>query len=272
MLFVAVSVAACLNGSMSQVTPSASQGSPAIFPTSPSKGGSSPASPPVGTIEVPSPSPTPLAAQTLATVRADIESRFMDQLLSIGDGDGTVIVRLKPTATAVAEEIVGRYGSAVQVTVGFFPYPPPSSGPAGCSAPPLPAVDPGPLRAVIELASQRIIHAVSFQAKVRLTNTGSTMSTIDSGRPLSIYLFRSDRTSPVGAFPGAIGGTGVRLKLKPGQSQEILAVGGTASCDVRLGYELPDGPYVARAAVEIDETSGPGYFWSDPVPIQLTTP
>ena len=66
-------------------------------------------------------------------------------------------------------------------------------------------------------------------------------------------------------------GTGIRIELKPGESKEFDALGGTASCDIGLGYELPDGAYVARAAVEIDEATGPGYFWSDPLPIQLTS-
>jgi hypothetical protein len=227
---------------------------------------------PVGTLGPPTPSNTPLGSPTLAAVRADIESRYIDQLLSIGDGAGKVILQLKPTATAAAAEIVGRYGWAVQVTVGFFPYPPPSSTPSGCGWAPSRTVDPGPLRAVIDLPTPRISHTVSFPAKVTLTNNGSTTLTIDTGQPLSIYLFEPDGTALVGASPGAVAGTGLGLKLLPGASHAIDAGGGTASCDLRLGYELPDGPYVARAAVEIDETSGPGYFWSDPVSIQLTTP
>jgi hypothetical protein len=111
---------------------------------------------------------------------------------------------------------------------------------------------------------------VAFPAKVKLTNTGSTTLTIDTGQPLSLSLFGPNGTL-VGASPGAIAGTGLRLKLLPGAAHAIEAAGGTASCDLRLGYELPDGPYVARAAVEIDGASGPGYFWSDPVSIELVS-
>ena len=196
----------------------------------------------------------------------------MDQLLSIGDGAAKVIVELKPTATAAAAEIVGRYGWAVQVTVGFFPYPRPSSAPVGCGWAGSPTVDPGRLRAVIDLPSPRLGHTVSFPAKVTLTNHGSTTLTFSTGQPLSIYLFEPDGTTLVGASPGAVAGTGLGLTLLPGASHEIDAAGGTASCDLRLGYELPDGPYIARAAVEIDGTSGPGYFWSDPVSVKLTAP
>ena len=236
--------------------------------TGPGVGSSSP----VGTIGAPPPSSTPLGSPTLAAVRADIESRYMDQLLEIGDGAGKVVLTLKPTATAAAAEIVDRYGWAVQVTVGFFPYPPSSPTSGGCLMAPSRTVDPGPLRAVIELPTTQISHTVGFQAKVKLTNAGSTTLTIDTGQPLSIYLFTPDGGALVGASPGAIGGTGLQLELLPGTSHDVDAVGGTASCDPRLGYELPDGPYVARAAVEIDGTSPPGYFWSSPVSIQLVTP
>ena len=92
--------------------------------------------------------------------------------MSIGDGANQVVLQLKPTATAAAAEIVGRYGSAVQVSVGFFPYPPPSSAPAGCLWALSPTVEPGTLKAVIELPSPRISHAVGFAAKVMLTNMG----------------------------------------------------------------------------------------------------
>ena len=234
----------------------------------PGAGSGSPADAP----GAPSPSEVPVGSPTLATIRADIEGRYMDQLLSIGDGAGKVILQLRPTATAAAADIVDRYGSAVQVTVGFFPYPPPSSAPVGCGWAGSPMVDPGMLQAVIELPSPRLDHSVGFSAKVKLTNHGATTLTFSTGQPLSIYLFKLDGTTLVGASPGAVAGTGLGLTLAPGASREIDAGGGSASCDLRLGYELPDGPYIARAAVEIDGSTGPAYFWSDPVSVQLMTP
>jgi hypothetical protein len=53
-------------------------------------GGASPSL--VRSIDAPSPSVTAGASPALAAVRADIESRYMDQLLSIGDGARTIIV------------------------------------------------------------------------------------------------------------------------------------------------------------------------------------
>jgi hypothetical protein len=208
---------------------------------------------------------------TLGEIRGEIYSRYTDQLLGIGDGAGYVAVDLKATATAAAAEIVGRYGSAVRVDVGFFPYPPPPSPSGACDWVPKPSVDPGSLRAVIELPSTTITHSVGLRGKVRITNTGSKTITFDTGQPLSIYLFTPTGAAPIGASSGAVAGTGLGLKLLPAASQDVDAFGGTASCDLALGYELPDGPYVARAAVEVDGSTGPGFFWSDPMAIQLVT-
>jgi hypothetical protein len=48
------------------------------------------------------------------------------------------------------------------------------------------------------------------------------------------------------------------------------------AADPRLGYELPDGSYLARAEVEIDQVSSSadvaqGWFLSDPLPITVAT-
>jgi hypothetical protein len=154
------------------------------------------------------PTDSPRPSMTLGEIRGEIYSRYTDQLLGIGDGAGYVAVDLKATATAAAAEIVGRYGSAVRVVVGFFPYPPPPSPSGACDWAPKPSVDPGSLRAVIELPSTTITHSVGLRGKVRITNTGSKTITFDTGQPLSIYLFTPTGAAPIGASSGAVAGTG----------------------------------------------------------------
>jgi hypothetical protein len=170
---------------------------------------------------------------------------------------------------AAAADLVARYGAKVQVTVGLFPYPAPSDGTNVCAARVGPLVDHGALRATIEMSSHTVGHEVAFAATVRLTNTGPVPLAVETGQPLLIFLFEPDGTIPVGVGAGAIAGTGLGFQLEPGGSSSIPATGGTSSCDLRLGYELPDGPYVARAAVEIDQASSSGdmaqgVFLSDP--------
>ncbi len=247
-------------------------------PAPPSGSPSSTPTPTRVTTGTPPATATPLAATTpdssanLETIREEIEGRYADQLLMIGYGAGNVVVGLKSTATAAAADIVARYGRVVQVSVGFFPYPPPpSAAPRGCPIAFPTTADPGPLRAVLVLPSPRIAHASGFPAKVRVTNTGTTTLRFETGQPLSIYLFDPQSMTPIGASPGAVAGTGLGLTLGPGAFRDINAGGGTSSCDLARGYELPDGEYVARAAVEIDQANGPGYFWSESVPIEVIT-
>jgi hypothetical protein len=206
----------------------------------------------------------------LDAIRDTIFAAYQPELLSVGIGRNDVVVALVPTATKQADEILARYGSTVQVSVGFFPYPAPAVLPPNvCAGFPGPSIDPGPIRATLELASTQLSHSAGFSAKVRLANTGPSTVSISTGEPLAVYLFRAGQSTPIGASPGGVAGVGLGRTLKPGQSIDIEAGGGTASCDLALGYELPDGPYVARAAVELDQPSGAGFFWSQALPVEL---
>lgn len=68
-------------------------------------------------------------------------------------------------------------------------------------------------------------------------------------------------------------GTGLLLTLLPGQTQDVKAFGGTASCDPALGYVLPAGTYQARALIDFSPgESGVHVFWSDPIQIEVVAP
>lgn len=223
------------------------------------------------------PAPTPVASVDLDAIRDAIFATYKPQLLSVGIGrdfvthSDDVVVALIPTATKQADEILSQYGSLVRVTVGFFAYPPPAVLPPNpCLVfPGASSVDPGPIRATLELGTTRLDHAAAFRGKVRLTNTGTSTISITTGEPLAIYLFRSGDNTAIGASAGAVAGVGLGPTLEAGQSIEIDAGGGTGSCDLALGYELPDGPYTARAAVELDQASGVGYFWSESLAVEV---
>jgi hypothetical protein len=208
----------------------------------------------------------------LDAIRDGIFARYQAELLRVGIGAGYVDVGLASTATSEADEILATYGSLVRVSLGFFPYPAPSSALGnGCTSAfrGWPTVDPRPLRATIELLAGPLTHARGFSAKVRLTNTGTAALKVSTGSPLLIYLFKPGGAIPVGASSGGSAGVGIERTLKAGEHVDIDAGGGTSSCDLKLGYELPDGPYIAKAAVELDQANGPGYFWSEPLAVEL---
>ena len=62
--------------------------------------------------------------------------------------------------------------------------------------------------------------------------------------------------------------------LTPGEGIELGAGGGTASCDLAVGYVIPAGSYVGRAVVDCQEpvTFENRSFWSDAAPILVVTP
>ena len=219
--------------------------------------------------------PASAAAGDLVQIRAAIESEYAGQLAEIGDGAGTVVVGLRSTAAAAAADLVARYGAKVQVTVGLFPYPAPSGGTNVCTARVGPLVDPGPLRATIEMPSHTVGHDVAFAATVRLTNTGPVPLAVETGQPLPILLFEPGGTVPVGVAAGPIAGTGLGFRLEPGGSSSIPATGGTyrrATC--ASGTSSLTVRTRARAAVEIDQASSggvSGVFLSDPFSITVTT-
>jgi hypothetical protein len=236
------------------------------------------APPPIGPAQSIAPAPpTPAyrpwpSAADLETIREVIESRAAGQLSSIGIGNGTVDVVLRASAVGLAKEIVDAYGDAVHVTVGFFSYP--SSAAVGGSCPVQGTFANHPaLRASVEMATSRIATGATFDATVRIKNVGATTVKLDTSSGLQVYLIQPGDTSPIGTFDGGSAGTGLLATVEPGTSTTIPGNGGTASCDISLGYVLPAGPYQARALVDFaigpDGGNGPLVFWSDALDVEI---
>ena len=204
-------------------------------------------------------------------IRADIQARWGDQLNGIGGGADFVEVDFKSTALDAATAVVAKYGTGVRVRLGLLPFPSPSGAGNGCLGWLQNVVSETQLQATIELPdrSNRIGHG-TFNAKVHLTNTGQVRVHVDSGQPLVILLYLRDRVDPVGTLDAAIGGTGLSTDLDPGSSFDIEAIGGTASCDPALGYDLPDGQYIARAVVEQGGGDQPTSFLSEPLTVAVS--
>ena len=230
---------------------------------------SAPASPPAPT-EIPWPSPA-----DLGTIRGVINSRAGDQLSMIGLGKGTVVVGLRAGASGLAKQIVDAYGDAVDVTVGFFSYPGNALINNGCAIP-WKLVEPRGLRASVEMASPAIESGTTFDATVRISNVDTRTITVQTSSSLQVYLFPPGGTQPVGAFDLSVAGEGRTMSVEPGTSVTLPGYGGTASCDLSLGYALRAGSYDARALVDFalgpEGGNGPIIFWSDPLAVEVVAP
>ena len=62
--------------------------------------------------------------------------------------------------------------------------------------------------------------------------------------------------------------------LTPAESILLPGFGGTASCDLALGYTLPPGAYEARALVDFvrDPEDEVVFFWSEPSTVEIVNP
>jgi hypothetical protein len=224
-------------------------------------------SPPASPTAVPWPS-----SADVNTIRGIINSRAGDELSSIGIGDGTVDIELRAGAGDLARQIVDAYGDLVHVTLGFFRYPSGALVADACAVP-WTFANPGSLRAIIETANPQITSGATFHSTIRITNFGGPWVRLETSSSLQVYLFPPGDTKPVGTFDLVALGTGLWISMDSGRSVTIPGDGGTASCDISLGYTLPPGPYEARALVDFAQGpadgQGPLVFWSDAFGVQI---
>ena len=218
--------------------------------------------------------PGPPSGHTPEEIRAAIEPHLGKEVISVGEGANRVIgIGLRANAEALARELNGRYGAAVDLTVGFFPYPPPEASQRRCVQGRQTVADHRPLLATLGI-DRTVVAGDFFQGKVRLRNGGNVQYALETSSDFSVYLFRPGDPLPVGSSEGGVAGTGFRTALAAGQAVDLDAGGGTASCDLAMGYVLPAGTYQARAFVDYNEpvTSDLRFFWSEPVLIDVVNP
>lgn len=171
-------------------------------------------------------------------------------LLSVGEGKGVVHVRLRADQEELAAELAARYGSAVELEVGFLAYPDPQS------APPRPRAGPEPREHTfdgLELSAEPSATVVQAgddgHGQLVLRNRGTErIGPLFSGKPLTGSVLNASGEA-VGGYAGAIAGVGLQVSLEPGQSTTIPFVYGTASTRADLGYVLPPGPYWLKVQV-----------------------
>jgi hypothetical protein len=218
--------------------------------------------------------PGPPSALSPDQIRAEIEPLVGQSAISVGEGANRVIaIGLRANAEALAKQLVAQYGTAVEVTVGLFPYPPPASPKRSCEFIPQAGGDHGPLVASVVL-DPTVISGGFYRGKVRIKNTSAAPYKLSTDSSFSAYLFRDGDSLPIGVSESGVMGTGFEKTLAPGETLELPAGGGTASCDLGVGYVLPAGSYVSRGLVDFADpvTLENRWFWTEPAVIQVINP
>ena len=189
----------------------------------------------------------------LRRVRQEIE-RALEQraaeagrwiLTSIGEGAGVICVALRADQETLASELADRYGSAVELRVGWFSFPDRRRShprpPAGTAA--LQEQTFEGLEMSVEAGQKVLEVGDDGHGRPVLRNSGSErIGPLGSGQPLAGSLLNASLEA-VGGYGGWIAGTGLIMDLAPGRSASIPVIYGTASTREDLGYVVPPGRY-----------------------------
>jgi hypothetical protein len=178
--------------------------------------------------------------------------------MELGLGWGHVTLRLAATAEDVAAQLAARYGSALEITVGGLPYPLGRRVEHRPAPPPLEPVEMPGLTAEIVLDDTTLRSGTIGWGRVVLRNAGAAEIRVDSEQPLVASLLEVGTGRKVGAFSGAIAGTGWSATLGPGDETSIHLLVGTDSCEPALGYLLPAGGYLVHTQVPVFLGQGAG--------------
>ena len=180
-------------------------------------------------------------------------------LASVGNGKAVISVGLRADQEHVASELASRYGSAVELRVGYFDFPVrqrsrprPPAGPA--PAPEEQAFE--GLELSVEVDQTVLEAGDDGHGRLILRNSSpEPIGPLGTGQPLVGSLLNSSLET-VGGYSGAIAGTGRFIDLAPGASASLPVIFGTASTREDLGYVLPPGRYWLRVQMRVHHGRG----------------
>jgi hypothetical protein len=200
-------------------------------------------------------------------IQATLSNELAGRFTSIGTSGmaGVVTVDLNPDEEALAEELVQRYGAAVDVTVGALQYPL-AEAEAVCPPPLEPSLVDG-LRFMIVDPDTALAPTASgtVQLTVRLMNTSDETVRFDSGQPTAVI-------TDVRGMPltlDIVGGEdmGVLIELEPGEHQDFDLDVSLAACDPALGYMISPGDH--HIVISLHNGQLQTEMNSDPVPVVI---
>jgi hypothetical protein len=170
-------------------------------------------------------------------------------LLSIGDGDGTVVIRLTPDAAVVAEELKLEFGDVVSITVGFKPFPSPVNG---YESIPLSFTESGELTLALDIGCETdratIACGESVTGQLALTNSGVDAIYFTASAATG-WLCEPGTLNVIGGHGGAVAAGSRTIALDAGGIARLNFITGTASCVSDGRYTVAPGMYEVGCAI-----------------------
>jgi hypothetical protein len=176
-----------------------------------------------------------------------------------------LFLMLTPGSEAMAQRVRARFGPSVQIMIGFTVWDGKPGRSPKCPALPLDARPQRDITATLHLDATSVVRGANLGGRVVFRNVGTSPVRVITAQPISVELVKRGTHQVVGAYSGAIAGTGYAPLLMPGQTNAVTIVGGTARCDGGVGSAAPPGRYDAIGVV-----SGPGVTGKPPPGNTLT--
>lgn len=192
--------------------------------------------------------------------RNSIQATLVDELngrfTSIGSGgkSGRVTVELNANEADLAADLVERYGTAVEVSVGALAYPLVEAD-AVCQ----PTLDTNLIDGLdvtivgtgTELAATP---GGTINLTVRLANTSDAPLRFESGQPTATITNESG--SPRTLDTRSVADVGIEISIEPGAHRDFDLDVSLASCDPADGYLLPTGEHFIVVSIYNSELQG----------------
>lgn len=201
---------------------------------------------------------TPWSRPHLEGIRQEITSSYQGVWHGLGDGRGVVSVSLWADRVEAAEELHRRYGDAVELEVGHFPYPDRLAARRYPNVPPNPPEHP-PL-------PEGVVLTLPEDFAVRSGGTGRTVLTVSNDTANDVRSSSNGTLFPPVVDPGTgelVGGyEGARtmqrkvVTVAPGHSAELPVLVGTASSRPELGWAVPPGRWALRFGLLLGDGRG----------------
>jgi hypothetical protein len=191
-------------------------------------------------------------------VRAALQECASDAIASMGDGRGVLRVQLWADQADRAEEICQRFGAAVSVTIGMFPYPdrfarPDRDSGTALDEPPPQHLATLPETVRVEPTEKLVIRSgAHLRTVIRVRNDSTTDVAANTNGQINGTVVHPDTGQRVGCYEGAQLMPLVRFDVPPGSTSEIPLLVGTASTKPELGWAVPPGPWAVRLVLSYD--------------------
>jgi hypothetical protein len=205
----------------------------------------------------------------LSAVQQQIMERVRaipDVFQGIGVVDKGIHLQLNAAGAAVAGELHEEFGDLLLIEVGGRPFPPDGADPPSLPAP-VATRDFAGLVITAGLEKQRVRAGANWSGEVELRNDGPDLIAFETDQPvIGSVIDASGRVA--GSFNGVIAGTGLVIRLYPGEARAIRFVGGTAGGSGER-YATAPGEYSAIVVIPVHDDHPGGQLVSAPTDLRV---